>query len=346
MTHRKAFTLVELLVVIAIIGILVALLLPAIQAAREAARRNQCKNNLKQMALACLNHETTQKHLPTSGWGWRWQGESEKGYGLNQPGGWAFNILAYVEEPAVHDLLQGIDAADTAARQAQMLKLVQTIIPLFNCPSRRPAQLYPYTNTNPTLAINCLSCNTVNKCAVFRGDYAGNAGNNDVRGQTGPTSAGAAATFTGWITKSQNGVTYQRSVVHLAKITDGTSKTVLVGEKYMNPNRYEDGSDLADDQNMFVGHDPDNIRYTGLRNPATGVAEAFEPLQDRAGFDPPTVNLPGVGDWEPTFGSVHSGGVNMAMCDGSVQTIEYGIDEAVYYRYGGRDDDNDRYPGP
>ena len=79
--------------------------------------------------------------MPTSGWGWRWQGESDAGYGLNQPGGWAFNILAYVEEPAVHDMLKGIDAADLTPREAQMLKLVQTVIPMFNC--RRIAKSYP-----------------------------------------------------------------------------------------------------------------------------------------------------------------------------------------------------------
>ena len=349
MTRRNAFTLVELLVVIAIIGILVALLLPAVQAARESARRNQCKNNLKQLSLACLNHENVHKHLPTSGWGWRWQGDSTRGYGVDQPGGWAFNILAFIEERAVRDLLVGIHATDFDTRQAQMLKLVQSELPAFNCPSRRPLQLYPYTNADPNgaaLAINCLLCRRDNGCTVMRGDYAGNGGNARPAGQTGPVDLGSAATFTGWITKTQNGVMFQRSVVRLAQISDGTSKTALIGEKYMNPDRYTDGSDLADDQNLFVGHDTDNIRYTGHRNPTTSIAEAYEPLQDQAGFDPPFVILPGVTDREPIFGSAHAGAMNLALCDGSVQAIEYGIDAIVYYRFGGRDDDNVAFPGP
>src|SRR5215208_1969930 len=102
--RRDGFTLVELLVVIAIIGILVALLLPAVQAAREAARRNQCKNNVKNIALGCLLHEDTHKFLPSAGWGRKWSGDPNRGYGENQPGSWIYNILAYIEEQTVHDL--------------------------------------------------------------------------------------------------------------------------------------------------------------------------------------------------------------------------------------------------
>ena len=113
----RRFTLVELLVVIAIIGILIALLLPAIQAARETARITQCKNNLKQIGLAFQAHHSTYKQFPD----WRLGLELDRRprprvMAKLQPGGWAYNILPFMEETSDSRSWQG--HARTAAPKA------------------------------------------------------------------------------------------------------------------------------------------------------------------------------------------------------------------------------------
>ncbi len=354
-THRDAFTLVELLVVIAIIGILVALLLPAVQAAREAARRTQCKNQLRQMGLAVLNHEGTVNHLPTSGWGWRWQPSPSAGFGLSQPGGWTFNILPFLEEGNLRDAAAA--GSTPAETQQNLLNLVQSPIPLFNCPSRRAPRLYPYQNTTAQgirLGANLLNCIT-GDCQIARTDYAGNAGNARLPstvGDDGPLSLAAInAGYNGWINSDQlNGAMYQRSRVRLAQIVDGTTKTALIGEKYVSQDHYENGDCYGDDQNIFVGHDTDNLRYTGM--PGRG---AIGPNADEAGLHPlgtnsnapATKSLPnqsGPNDPSmPIFGAAHPGALNMAFCDGSVQSISYDVEPEVYFFYGGRDDDGTPY---
>ena len=106
-------------------------LLPAIQAAREAGRRNQCRNNLKQMALGANNHLLVHKFLPVGGWGWGWTGDPNYGYDTRQPGGWMSNILPFIEEQAVHDLRQGHVPDTDPARHTALKQALATVIPLY-----------------------------------------------------------------------------------------------------------------------------------------------------------------------------------------------------------------------
>ena len=156
--RTAAFTLVELLVVITIIAILIALLLPAVQAAREAARKLQCANHLKQIGLACLNHEAAQGFLPSGGWGNYFCGDPDRSFDKRQPGGWLYNILPFMERGNVHDhgknndTIHGDQDADKAGTYtgsgagisygSGVGLTVQTPVADYFCPSRRPPVLY------------------------------------------------------------------------------------------------------------------------------------------------------------------------------------------------------------
>src|SRR3990172_12884294 len=127
LTRRAGFTLVELLVVIAIIGILVALLLPAIQAARAAAQRTQCQNNLKNIALACLNYENTKKELPP--------GSTNTNIAQGSGLGWPVLILPYVEESSVSEEAIEVYKRTPDAYGSALDKLNSLLLPLYLCPS-------------------------------------------------------------------------------------------------------------------------------------------------------------------------------------------------------------------
>ena len=146
MQQRKAFTLIELLVAIAIIGLLVALLLPAINAARSAARSVHCKNNLRQLALATINHEAAKQCFPPA----RIQPRPGDSTNIRQCGGdgvtWIVHVLPYLEEAQwsenweLHD-----DFASHAANDR--LRPLSTLV----CPERRSVEdaIQSLQPTNP-----------------------------------------------------------------------------------------------------------------------------------------------------------------------------------------------------
>ena len=139
-SRHTGFTLIELLIVIGIMGLLFQLLLPAVQAARESARRTQCGNNMKQIGLAFQLHNESQGYLPSSGWGYRWTGDPDRGYGPEQPGGWGYNVLDYVEQSRIRQMGQGFEGTDRSDARVRALSIP---ISTFICPSRRRAIAYP-----------------------------------------------------------------------------------------------------------------------------------------------------------------------------------------------------------
>jgi len=311
MSSRRAFTLIELLMVIAIVGILLALLLPAVQFARESARRSQCANNLHQIAVGMIEHEELHGHFPTGGWGYAWVGMPDEGYDRQQPGGWIYGVLPFLEQDGLRALGKGETGIEREQASARRLAIPLAVM---NCPSRRTASPLPTAVKLPD-PTNLYSHRqkpreTSTVTVVARSDYAANGGDLSSSFDDGPDSLedGRNGNYDWPTNKIYNGICYLRSEVSLADVVDGTSNTYLVGEKYINQSCYLTGEDAGDDESMYSGYSVDNCRF-GVNTPMADEAGSSR-LQ--------------------RFGSAHTGGCQMAYCDGSVQHVAYTIDYKVH----------------
>jgi prepilin-type N-terminal cleavage/methylation domain-containing protein len=331
--RRGGFTLVELLVVIAIIGILIALLLPAIQAAREAARRMECTNHLKQLSLATLNFVDSKKCLPSGGYGVPWAPHPDRGLGVDQPGSFLYSILGFMEQKAMSKLGAGEGYNSMGSKGSILwegnIQLLQTPLNVFFCPTRRApsvSALNAITFIKQPILSGELTC-------IASNDYAANAGEcygkfidpqGVLHGAWGTGGPGALPVPSGaaWGTpdlymdqadKGNSGIVYPHHQYKMVEIVDGTSKTILLGEKGVNPDSYHNGTDWGVDQGPFAADERDPVRWCSWDLSSAGY---MAPCRDRAGTDP---------SWQ--WGSAHATTFNIALCDGSVQTLSFNISE-------------------
>lgn len=323
---RKGFTLIELLVVIAIIAVLIALLLPAVQQAREAARRSQCQNNLKQMGLAFHNFQDTYGHLPT---GARDGDPASTDSSVSDPTkaccnsltvegwSWMYHILPFIEQNNLYDIGKDTsrgytDRQNTVARHG---------IPVYNCPSRRSLEAY---NT------------------YYRSDYAGNAGERHLTGGNIWTLATAHQNRTNLRTLNNTGKTTgvvmmtDIGKLTIEQIRDGSSNTIMVGEKAIHTSGYGSSADGGENERWNnAGWDEDVIRYAAGRN-ANGDRFAIGIVNDN---NAPNIETHGgTTVWYDSFGSAHTGGAFFCMGDGSVRMLSYTIDGDTLRRLGNRAD--------
>jgi prepilin-type N-terminal cleavage/methylation domain-containing protein len=321
------FTLLELLVVITIIGMLIGLLLPAVNAAREKARGVICQNNLKQLALAIRGHSEKLGFFPSGGWGSGWVGMPDNGNktatpvigtGLQQPGGWIYQVLPYLDQVPLHDL--GAGEALTQSSSANGVRIA-TALPGLYCPTRRAASALPVSSSAPSPYMT-----SPMPSMIGRTDYAINGGSvlptySPFPHYTGPTTlaAGAAtqpATYP-WpnlVTMGFNGIASIHSKITEAMCPDSKETMYLVGEKYMSPENYITGQDLGD----WYALSGDDVTTTRWGN------QLLIPAQDRLANNNPSPN--------PTlvFGSSHPAGWHVAFADGRVQLIGWAIDPATH----------------
>jgi len=339
-TVTKAFTLVELLVVIAIIGVLVALLLPAVQAARESSRRSQCLSQLKQVALAALNYESSHSELPRGAYNYIDSVNfTAPPHGVHDgltPGDhqehkydrtcWFHDMLPFVEQQALADSFWSfMDTKRTDGRWQTALLFPEsaTVVPMFSCTSDPMTPKIQTFTAPPGLQSQGYSGNYV----ACMGSYKMN--------ELLPTHPLFRYHRSNPLLSSKfgDGVFAGGNNIKLAQVTDGTSNTAIFSEirlvadteghdirgRYYNPSHGGVFFTTSEPPNSLL---PDDLSWCSQNND-----NSFAPCAD-VQFNSP---------YFATARSYHPGIANLALADGSVDAISEDVDRDVYQALGGRD---------
>ncbi len=303
---RNGFTLIELLVVIAIIAILVALLLPAVQQAREAARRSSCKNNLKQLGLALHNYHDTFFTFPP---GFVNQGDTAHW-------GWQAYLLPQMEQSALFDAMQvGNRRLPQALTAGVNLNEMQQPINSLVCPSDTAP------GVNNRSALSGVSSATSN--------YVGNNGSYAERNGTVTTRAFEEASALA------NGCFWMNSKLRMADIVDGTSNTIMTGERAWELN-FSGGGKRECDAGLVFGVNGNatsgTAQFIGTKTVGgnqdlrgvlgNGTATINSVLRDTtfgSGADSASDHC------QFSFSSMHKGGAQFLLADGAVRFISENI---------------------